>query len=367
MYNWQRKDWPAFRYDVASVQDRLAAFAEKTGRVSGLLEGLADKVQTETIIETMVLEAIKTSAIEGEYLSRQDVMSSIRNHLGMAVRPERVADVRADGAAQLMLAVRDGYQEPLTQDMLFGWHEKLMIGSHGVFKGAWRTHASPMQVVSGPIGKEKVHFEAPPSTQVSEEMIRFIAWFNKSAPGKANEIKQAPIRSALAHLYFESIHPFEDGNGRIGRSISEKALAQGIGRPVLLSLSKAIEAKRSAYYDALKVAQRSGEVTPWIEYFVALCLEAQRQAETQISFTLQKAKFLDAYAPRINPRQLKVLERMLEEGPEGFEGGMSAKKYVNLTHVSKATATRDLQDLFEKGALEKQGGGRSTRYRVKLP
>jgi Fic family protein len=221
-----------------------------------------------------------------------------------------------------------------------------------------------MQVVSGPIGKETVHYEAPPSSIVSAEMQRFIQWFNDTGKGAALEISKPAIRSAIAHLYFETIHPFEDGNGRIGRAISEKALSQGLGQPVLLSLSKTIEANKADYYQALKAAQRSNEITPWIRYFVGVVLAAQKEAEEQIDFTLKKAKFFDRYDAQLNDRQLRVLRRMLEEGPKGFDGGMSAKKYVAITKTSKATATRDLQDLADKGALVAVGGGRSTRYEV---
>ncbi len=223
-----------------------------------------------------------------------------------------------------------------------------------------------MQVVSGPIGKQKVHFEAPPSERMTKEMKRFITWFNETGPGGAKEIKKPAVRSAIAHIYFETIHPFEDGNGRIGRAISEKALSQGVRRPILLSLSRTIEAGRNAYYDALKAAQRSNEVTPWINYFVNVILDAQINTEEQIDFTLKKTKLFDRFHDQLNERQLRVVQRMLEEGPAGFEGGMSAKKYIAITRTSKATATRDLQDMVEKGALITSGGGRNTRYQVNL-
>jgi Fic family protein len=234
--------------------------------------------------------------------------------------------------------------------------------------GAWRDHEEPMQVISGAIGKQKIHFEAPPSNRVPAEMKKFIEWFNDTGPGGANEIKKAPVRSAIAHLYFESIHPFEDGNGRIGRAIAEKALSQGIGRPVLMSLSQTIEANKNNYYNALEKAQRSNEITHWINYFVKTIVDAQSEAEEQIDFTLKKAKFFDRFKDKLSDRQLKVIRRMLDEGPKGFEGGMSASKYGSIAKVSKATATRDLQELLEIGAfiLFGPGGGRSTKYQVNL-
>ncbi len=187
-----------------------------------------------------------------------------------------------------------------------------------------------------------------------------------TAPGGENEINKPAVRSAIAHLYFESIHPFEDGNGRIGRAISEKALSQGVRRPVLLSLSKAIEANKKKYYEALQIAQRSNEITDWICYFVNMTIDAQNKAENQIEFTLKKTKFFDYFESQLNERQLKVIRRMLEEGVKGFEGGMNTKKYISISHTSKATATRDLQDLVEKTIFIPSGGGRSTSYTINL-
>lgn len=366
-YNWQLPDWPEFTYELkGACEKNLFAFAERAGRVSGILEGFSESVRTETVIEMMVSEAVKTSEIEGEYISRKDVMSSVRNNLGLATPGEQVNDKRAEGAAALMIAVRNHYAEPLSEEMLFGWHETLMLGSKGVKKGAWRTHKEPMQIISGPIGKEKVHFEAPPSKQVPKEMKAFIKWFNDTAPGGSKEIDRPPVRSALAHVYFESIHPFEDGNGRIGRAISEKALSQGVGRPILLSLSAAIEAQRNAYYEALNAAQYTNDATDWVEYFIRTCLDAQIQAEEKINFTLKKTKLFDRFKDQMNERQLKVVRRMLEEGPDGFKGGMSAKKYITIAKTSKATATRDLQELVSLGVFVPEGGGRSTRYTVNL-
>ena len=364
-YNWQQPDWPQFQYDLSGVEDILFALAERTGRSSGLLKGLTVEAQTETSIEVMVEEAIKTSAIEGELLSRKDVMSSIRRNLGLAAEAPG-GDKRAAGAAALMIDVRNSFAAPLSQEMLFEWHRMIMQGHRHITAGQWRTHTEPMQVVSGPIGHERVHFEAPSSSQMPGEMQRFIQWFNDTAPGGKHEIRKAPVRSAVAHLYFESIHPFEDGNGRIGRALSEKALSQGLGRPALLSLSRTIEARRNEYYDALKDGQQSNEITPWVTWFVHIVLEAQIQAEEQIDFTLKKTKLFDRMRDQLNERQVQVLRRMLDEGPKGFEGGMSAKKYMAITGTSKATATRDMQDLAEKGIFVPTGGGRSTHYQIKL-
>ncbi|WP_190810904.1 Fic family protein [Flagellimonas sp. S3867] len=361
-YNWQQKDWPKFQYQTADIEDFLFDFAQRTGRISGVLEGLSETEQTETMINLMVSEAIKTSEIEGEYLSRNDVMSSIKRNLGIQPNLPLTNDKRAEGVAELMLAVRNGFSEPLTTQILFGWHNMLLKGNNLVQVGKWRTHEEPMQIVSGAMGREVVHFEAPPSKRVPAEMDGFINWFNQSQ----DVIKKPILRAAVAHLYFESIHPFEDGNGRIGRAVAEKALSQSIGRPVLFSLSKSIEGSKKAYYDALQKAQRSNEITDWVNYFVKTVLDAQIDAEQEIEFTLKKTKFFDQNKDALNDRQQKVVRRMLEEGHQGFEGGMNARKYISLTGTSKATATRDLQNLVQKGIFKLIGGGRSTRYEVNL-
>jgi Fic family protein len=361
-YNWQLADWPTFSYRLDHVENDLFAFAEETGHISGLLKGMPEETQLEAIINIMVSEAIKTSEIEGEYLSREDVASSIRNKLGLNKTHDRIKDKMAQGVGELMVAVRQSYNEPLTEKTLFAWHEMLLNENTAIHVGGWRTHADAMQVVSGAIGKEKVHFEAPPSASVPDEMRDFIAWFNATAPGGKDELKKAPIRSAIAHLYFESIHPFEDGNGRIGRAIAEKALSQTIGRPVLLSLSRTIEADKKAYYDALKQAQRSNEISDWVGYFVSTVLAAQIQAKQLIDFILKKTKLFDRFKNSLNERQLKAVNRMFDAGPEGFKGGMTAQKYISITKASKATATRDLQALHELGILRIEGGGRSTHY-----
>lgn len=367
-YNWQQKDWPKFSYDASVVEDELLHFAEKTGHLSGIVKALPDDIQTEASIEMMLTEAIKTSAIEGEYLNREDVMSSIKNRLALNARPVQVRDQRAQGIGELMIEVRNTYKNKLSRTSLFEWHKLLMKGSRGIEVGKWRTHDEPMQVISGAMGKEVIHFEAPPSRLVSKEMVQFIYWFNETAPGQTKEIRKAPVRAAIAHLYFETIHPFEDGNGRIGRAIAEKALAQGVGKPVILSISQAIESKKKEYYNALKQAQRKNEITNWIIYFVKTLISAQDYAGKQIDLTLRRTKYFDQFKEKFNDRQLKVIRKMLAPGAEGFEGGMNARKYSSITKVSKATATRDLQDLLEIKAIRLFGeaGGRSTSYEVNL-
>lgn len=361
IYNWQQPGWPVFSYHPDEIGDMLLSFAEETGHISGVLKAMPEAMQTEAVLAVMVAEAVKTSAIEGEYISRPDVISSIRNNLGLDKARHKIKDKKAKGAGELMVEVRKNYALPLTQKMLFEWHKMLLADAAKIRTGAWRIHKEPMQVVSGAIGREKIHFEAPPSVSVPVEMKQFIRWFNDTAPGGKDELKKAPVRAALAHLYFESIHPFEDGNGRIGRAIAEKALSQTIGRPVLLSLSQIIEANKKAYYSALEKAQRSNEITPWIKYFVKVVLDAQLKTKDLIDFSLKKTKLFDRYKDQLNERQLKALRKMLES-PDGFEGGMTSRKYISITRASKATAARDLQMLAELKILQEEGGGRSTRY-----
>lgn len=367
VYNWELPDWPDFSYHQSISENLHAGFLLKSGQIFGFLKGFPKHNQTELILEVMVEEAIKTSEIEGEFISRQDVLSSIRKNLGIHEnQPLLVKDHRAKGIARLMIAVRSSYAEPLKKVDLFAWHEMLMEGNRYVQAGKWRTDSSPMQVVSGPMGKEIVHFEAPPSDLVPGEMNRFIDWFNRTAPGQEDAINNPMTRAGIAHLYFESIHPFEDGNGRIGRALAEKALHQGLGEPTLISLSNTIEKNKRAYYEALKKAQRSNEITNWLDYFAETVTQAQQAAERLIQFTLKKTKFFDEYRSRLNDRQIKAISRMLEEGPDGFEGGMSAKKYMAITKASKPTATRDLQELRDLGVLIPSGGGRSVSYSLEL-
>jgi Fic family protein len=368
-YIWTRDGWPRLHFDLQGVQGALYRYAAEANALKGSVGQLGDEEQTEALIDLMVSEAITTSAIEGEDLDRSDVRSSIRNHLGLNPTPEPVADPRAKGIAALMISVRERFREPLTARRLFAWHDMVIADPDQRRRmpvGAWRADA--IQIVSGPIGREVVHFEAPPAAGVPREMARFLRWFNRTAPRGETGDLPGPVRAAVAHLHFECIHPFADGNGRIGRAISEVALSQELGRPVLLSLSMAIEAKRKRYYEALAVASRGGlDVTRWVSYFVETVLEAQLRARATVVFVLDKARFWRRFGERVNERQRKVLERVFRAGPEGFEGGLSARKYAVITGASKATASRDLADLVHAGALRRlPGGGRSTRYEVAL-
>lgn len=231
--------------------------------------------------------------------------------------------------------------------------------------GRYRDHDEPMQVVSGPLHKPKVHFEAPPSNTMPDEMARFLDWFTATAPSGGQPLP-ALTRAGIAHLYFVSIHPFEDGNGRIARSLAEKALAQAIGQPSLIALSQIIQRRRSAYYDALEAANKHNEITPWLTYFAQTVIDAQAFSLAQIDFLLAKTKFYDRFRDRMNERQTHVIAHIFREGLDGFEGGLSATNYITIADTSRATATRDLQELVAMGALTQTGALKSTRYHLNL-
>lgn len=366
-YIWEKSNWTDFSYDLEKIEEYLYLFSEQIGFSKGVINSLSKQDQTETLINVLVAEAIKTSEIEGEYLSRKDVVSSIKNNLGINAEFQNIRDVNAKGMATLVTEIRDTYQIPLAENKILEWHKLIFSAKTRLSVGAWRTHETPMQVISGSYGREVIHFEAPPSSSIKKEMESFIAWFNQTAPNGIKEIKYAPIRSAIAHLYFETIHPFEDGNGRMGRAIAEKALLQSVGYPLLLSLSVAIESDKENYYQALKTAQRGNhDITDWIIYFIKTILRALDSSISLVKFTLKKAKLLDNYRVQLNERQIKVLKRMLAEGEKGFEGGMSAKKYMSIAKTSKATATRDIQKLKDLGVFKSVGGGRSTTYFIEF-
>ncbi|MCG8182396.1 Fic family protein [Tenacibaculum piscium] len=363
-YNWQQKDWRNFSYNIDELEDYLYKFIEKTGKIKGITKGLSKISHTQTTINILVSEAIKTSEIEGEFLSRTDVMSSVRNNLNINTSHENVKDIKAKGIGELVTNVQNNFKEELTKETIFKWHQQLLQDENLIEVGKWRTHQEPMQVISGAMGRTKIHFEAPASANVNNEMDHFINWFNTTSPKGKKPIKNAAIRAAIAHLYFESIHPFEDGNGRIGRAIAEKSLLQTLDSPLLISLSTSIEKEKKEYYKALEKGQRSNEITPWLHYFINLILNALDTSEAIIEFTLKKTTIFTTYQSKLNERQLKVIRRMLDEGFNGFQGGMTARKYIGITKTSKATATRDLQNLLELGVFKLLGKGRNTSYQI---
>ena len=359
-YNWEIKGWPTFSYDEQVVQDLLFQFSELTGSIIGIYNNLESSKQQNELIQLLISEAQKTSEIEGELLSREDLMSSIRNQLGLNVNPKIVKDKRAENITWLLLKVQENYSEKLSEKMLKNWHLLLFSGSRHIHAGVYRKGSEAMQIISGSYGKEKVHYEAPPAAQVPAEMKQFVSWYN-GFKTNGNMLK-AVVKAAIAHLYFESIHPFEDGNGRIGRALIEKCLSESLNRQLLLRISTAIDANKKQYYAALNKASKTLEINYWLVYFAKLLIEAQQQTLNVINLSIKKARFFDTHKNDLNERQLKVLKKVIDQGAEAFEGGMSAKKYMSITKTTKATATRDLQELVKSGLFLPQGDGRSTHY-----
>lgn len=360
-WNWQQPDWPNFRFDSEALASLEARFLKQGGVVIGSVHHLGEDDRSLLTVEIISAEALKTSEIEGEILDRESLQSSIRRQFGLVTDHRRVGPAE-QGIADLMVDLYRTYDAPISDAQLFHWHELLMQGRRDIKDvGRYRTHAEPMQIVSGSVHAPKIHFEAPPSDRLAKEMAAFCGWFNRNAPGGKQPLS-ALARAGIAHLYFESIHPFEDGNGRIGRAISEKALAQGLGQPSLTALSVMIERRRKEYYKALELAHRDNEVTGWLIWFADTVLEAQLYTQSWIDFLIAKTKLFDTLRGKINPRQEKALLRMMREGPDGFEGGLSAGNYTTITGAPPATARRDLAELVEWGALIRTGERKGTRY-----
>ena len=365
-WNWQQPDWPDFSWNKARFVKAEALFLVEAGEFAGMVKHLGREDHDLITVEAMSTEAVTTSEIEGEILNRDSVQSSIRRQLGLS-SDRRRAGPAEQSIAEVMVDLYHNFAEPLSADTLFNWHRLLMSGRSDINDpGRYRTHAEAMQVVSGAIYAPKIHFEAPPSADVPGEMSRFVDWFQRTAPG-GSEPLPALARAAIAHLYFVCIHPFEDGNGRIGRAIAEKALAQTIGRPTLAALAATILARRKGYYDALEANNKFNEITDWIAWFAATVIEAQRRSIASVDFLIDKTRLLDRVNPVINERQRKALLRMLQEGPEGFKGGLTAGKYTSITGASPATATRDLADLVAKDALVRAGERRHAYYALTIP
>ncbi len=365
-WNWQQSDWPNFKWDRLRISAAEEQFLLGTGVAIGTARHLGEDEQSQFLVEIMSGEALTTSAIEGEVLNRASVQSSILKQLGLASPGKRRVMPAEQGIAEMMVDLYRSFSRPLSHEMLFGWHRMVTSGRRDLAGiGKYRTSPEPMQVISGPIDAPTVHFEGPPSKQVPPEMKRFVSWFNRTAPGKEEPLP-AITRAGAAHLFFESIHPFEDGNGRIGRVIAEKAMTQSFGQPVFVSLATAILAHQKSYYAALERANRSNDITQWLVWFAEAALEAQRRSIAQVEFIIAKTKLLDRLRSQINERQQKALLRMFREGPEGFKGGLSAGNYSTITGASPATTTRDLADLTEKGALIRTGERKHARYLLNL-
>lgn len=365
LWNWQQPDWPEFRWDSAALATLEGRFLQRSGIIIGAVRHLGEEDRAAITIDVMTGEAVKTAEIEGELLNRDSVQSSLRRQFGLDTAHRRIPPAER-GIAEMMMTLYRDFAAPLTEQTLRDWHRMVMGGRQDVAAvGRYREHADPMQVVSGPLHEPKVHFEAPPSAAMPAEMARFLAWYAETAPDGSRPLPGL-TRAGIAHLHFVSIHPFEDGNGRIARAVAEKALSQAIGQPSLIALAQTIQRRRSAYYDALAAANRANEITVWLTYFAETMLEAQAYTQTLIDFLLAKARFYDRFRDRFNVRQARIVARMFREGAEGFKGGLSAANYITITGASRATATRDLQELVGMGAIAQTGHLKSTRYQLHL-
>ena len=358
---WQQAGWPGFTWDRSRMASLEARFLHESGRRVGAWRHLSERDRTDLRIEWLSGEALDTSAIEGEILDRASVQSSIRRQFGLSGDPRRVAPAEA-GVAEMMVALYRTFHAPLEHETLWAWHRVLMQQRRALeVIGGYRRHPEPMQVVSGPDYRQRVHYEAPPSAAVSTEMDRFIAWYGRQ------DATPALTRAGTAHWYFVRIHPFEDGNGRIGRALAEKALAQALGEPSLIALAREIARRRNAYYDALEAANRSLDISDWLEWFGGVVLDAQAWSERRLIRLIEQTRMFDRLRGRLNPRQTKALLRLFREEPEGFRGGLSAANYRRITGAPVSTATRDLADLVAKRALRRTGERRHTRYWLDLP
>jgi len=356
-------EWPALRWNANDLAFLLAETRYAQGRLLGRMEGIGFRLSAEADLAVMTEEVAKSSAIEGEVLDIRQVRSSLARRLGIKVGGLVPSARAVDGIVDMMIDATRHFSQPLTSERLFGWHAALFptgrSGMRRITVSSWRTAESgPMQVVSGPIGCERVHFEAPDAKRVADEMETFLEWFN--APLAIDPV----IKAGVAHFRFVTIHPFEDGNGRVARAIADMALARADGRPErFYSMSAQIEAERRAYYEVLEGSQKGGmDITPWLTWFLECLSRALTRAEGTLAAVLRKARVWHRIgtAP-VNERQRKAINQLLD----GFEGKLTTSKYARLTACSTDTALRDIQALVALGVLaQNEGGGRSVSYRL---
>lgn len=364
---WQQRGWPGLRYDGALAAREVSLARRAQGALEGKLAALGFEQRQQLTADAWTLEAMSTAAIEGERLDLQAVRSSVARRLGVAQGKGRSTPRHVDGLLDIMDDAVGNAGAPLTHERLQGWQAALFptgfSGTGRILVGAYRRHEEPMQIVSGRLGRETVHYEAPPSKTVHREMGRLLEWFNGGTE------PESLIQAALAHLWFETIHPFEDGNGRVGRAIVDLALAHDGGEASrLIRISQQLLEKRDEYYGELEHAQHGGlDVTRWVVWFVSQVRIACEHASQLVDQSLVKARFWSEHRDKnLTPRQRKVVNVLLDAGPGGFEGGMSTRKYESLTSTSRATSSRELVELVELGLLRSEGGGRSTRYQLNL-
>lgn len=362
-YIWQQKEWPQVRWDDAVLLTPLGQCRLLQGKLLNKIAEVGFDLESQAQAEILVEEALKTSAIEGENLDVQSVRSSVARKLGLpsAGLP---FDRKADDLVSVLVDATENFDATLTAERLWGWQAALFptgySGMHKIKVGGWRNSGEPMRVLSGALGREKVHFEAPPAERLDEEMHRFLSWWQESN-GKVEGL----IRAAIAHLWFVTIHPFDDGNGRIARALTDKALAQDDKQRVrYYALSSQIMSEREDYYRILERTQKgSCDVTEWLVWFLGCFGRAIQHSEKLLTTVFAKAEFWRNHAQdKLTERQKKVLNRLLDAGPDGFEGGLTTQKFASMTHCSRITAYRELDQLHQMGIVERIGQGRSVRY-----
>ncbi len=360
-YIHERPDWPELNWNDKGLVEALGAVRHRQGRLIGRMEGLGFPLRREAALQTLTEDVLKSSEIEGEILDRDQVRSSLARRLGMDIGGLVPADREVEGIVEMMLDATQNYRQPLTDERLFGWHASLFpagrSGMHKITVGGWRNDKSgPMQVISGPLGRERVHYQAPKAGRVADDMTAFLAWFNG-----AEDIDPV-LKAGAAHLWFVTIHPFEDGNGRIARAIADMQLARSEQSPQrFYSMSAQIRQERKAYYEILESTQKGDlDITAWLAWFLACLGRAIDGAESILAGVLKKARFWEKHAgDALNDRQRDMLNRLLD----GFEGKLTSSKWAALEKCSPDTALRDISDLLERGILVKdEGGGRSTSY-----
>jgi Fic family protein len=365
-YIHELKDWPKFRWDQRRLAELLAAVRHRQGRLLGRMESLGFTLRGEAVLSTLTEDVLKSSEIEGDILDKEQVRSSIARRLGMDIGALTPADRHVEGVVEMMLDATQKYDQPLTDERLFAWHASMFpTGRSGMSKikvGAWRDDESgPMQVVSGALGRERVHYEAPSAKRLRQDMRAFLHWFNNGG-----EPVDPVVKAAVAHLWFVTIHPFDDGNGRIARAIADMALARSEKSPQrFYSMSAQIREERKAYYDILEATQKGNlDITLWLEWFLGCLDRAFDGAGTILATVMKKARFWDLHRDQtFNDRQRLVLNRLLN----GFEGKLTNAKYAKLAKCSSDTALRDIDDLLERGVLTRDAaGGRSTSYSLNL-
>lgn len=361
-YIYERKDWPGFHWDQERLYPLLVQVRHQQGRLTGRMEALGFNLRNEASLQTLTQDVVKSSEIEGEVLNPDQVRSSIARRLGMDIAGLIPADRNVEGIVEMMLDATQHYQEELTEERLFAWHAAMFptgrSGMHKITVGAWRDNAKddPMQVISGAMGKERVHFEAPDADLLPREMIAFLDWFNKTSA------LDPVLKAGVAHLWFVTLHPFDDGNGRMARAIADLQLARSDqSRQRFYSLSSQIRKERTAYYNILETTQKGTlDITDWLVWFLACLDRALITSHEALEGVMKKAKFWEAHtSSRFNTRQRLMLNKLLDH----FEGQLTTSKWAKMTKCSHDTALRDIQDLLDQNVLVKDpAGGRSTNY-----